>query len=94
MVSIKNLDSDQISDQVTPVHEFTCTIKMIADTIGGLSITARPIPLNMSLKNSHIVCCQVNLKSIRKKQAWDTKQLTNETKEIYTSENYYPTENQ
>jgi len=38
-------------------RRFTCTITMIADTIGGPIITARKIPLTMSLKNNHGVCC-------------------------------------
>ena len=37
--------------------ESTCTIKTIAETIGGASRMERQIPLNKSLKNSHIVCC-------------------------------------
>ena len=31
---------------------------MAADTIGGVRIPVRQIPLNMSLKNSHIVRCK------------------------------------
>lgn len=37
---------------------------MIADTIGGPSTTAIQIPLNMSLKNNHTVCCKVDLEAL------------------------------
>lgn len=36
----------------------TCTMVMIAATIGGPINIAKTIPLIMSLKNNHIVCCK------------------------------------
>jgi len=38
---------------------------MIAATIGGPIITERKIPLSMSLKNNHGVCCIIEDKNIR-----------------------------
>jgi len=43
-------------------------MKMIAETIGGPSITARQIPLNKSLKNNHIVCCKIYDNNVRKQK--------------------------
>ena len=39
---------------------------MIAATIGGPIITERKIPLSMSLKNNHGVCCIIEDKNVRK----------------------------
>ena len=38
---------------------------MIAATIGGPIITERKIPLIMSLKNNHGVCCIIEDKNVR-----------------------------
>lgn len=35
----------------------TCTMKMIADTIGGPITIARTILFTMSFRNNNIVCC-------------------------------------
>jgi hypothetical protein len=46
-------------------QQFTCTITMIAATIGGPIIMERKIPLIMSLKNNHGVCCRIDDKNVR-----------------------------
>lgn len=48
------------------IHNFTCTMTIIAETMGGPSTIARHIPLIRSLKNNHIVCCKTYEKIIRK----------------------------
>lgn len=52
-------------------QQFTCTITMIAATTGGPIIMERKIPLIMSLKNNHGVCCRIDDKNVR----WNLQQI-------------------
>lgn len=52
---------------VNRAQDLTCTIRIIAATIGGPIKTERSIDLIMSLKNNHIVCCKKDDKKVRNK---------------------------
>jgi len=47
-----------ILNPLTPTNDHTCTMTIIAATIGGAIKIARAIPFNSSLKNDHRVCCK------------------------------------